>query len=86
MEKINDETHKLQVARDATAILHFDLLKPYCVGEVRLWVEWVRTHAAERAGANCRAPTALGCREGGKKILAVEIGGNHHKSAVCLAP
>ena len=33
MEKINYVTFKLQVARDATVILHFNLLKPYYIEE-----------------------------------------------------
>ena len=49
MEKINDETHKLQVARDATAILHFDLLKPCCGEQESLWVKWVASWSRHTA-------------------------------------
>ena len=50
-EKINDMTYKLQMVRDATVILHFDLLKPYYAEEVPPLVVQVRTCLVEQVGA-----------------------------------
>ena len=38
IERINAVTYKLQVSRDGTKILHFDLLKPYSCRDVPEWV------------------------------------------------
>ena len=37
-EKVNAVTYKIQVSRDGTKILHFDLLKPYSCRDIPEWV------------------------------------------------
>ena len=50
-EKINQVTYKLQVARDKSLILHFDLLKSFCDAEIPLCVERSWTCVMDKDGA-----------------------------------
>ena len=46
-ERVNKVMYKIQVARDTSMILHFDLMKPFYGAEIRLWAERRRTRAMQ---------------------------------------